>query len=372
MATIDEQFESAKKLCSQFLTGNWALTDSIEVKVLTGGHFNVLILCELPERLCNQATVPWKVLVRFITGVNPYSTIGEAAEALLFRTLAEAGLGPKLYGVFEGGRLEEFIDGRMFTFQDGQDRGSMRAVARQLARCHSLEVEIRKSPDISEANYESSVSKISKEYFQCTFLDKMDKLDIATQDKLRLLLTIDYEARFKWLMERLKSTKSRVVFSHFDHYGNNILVKNDRTVVESEFDLSLVDVECFAMFYRAADIGVFLHELSYNWGHNFEPPYNGHVDEDTQRAFIEDYIELWKELNPDKFDAALDNVDHIMIEQKAGAMLFSIIVASFFLMPFDSPEAVPANILNLLILRHEKDGEVYEELEQFFGQRCPK
>ncbi|KAI1304233.1 Choline/ethanolamine kinase [Halotydeus destructor] len=373
MAALDERFESAKKLCSQFLTGNWTLTDSIGAKVLTGGYCNVLILCELPEHLCTQATVPWKVLVRFITGVNTYSTIGEAAEALLFRTLAEAGLGPKLYGVFEGGRLEEFVDGRMFTFQDGGNRGSMRAAARQLARCHSLELEIRKSPDISEAKYyESSVSKFPKEYFERTFLDKMDKLEIATQDKMRLLMTVDYDARFKWLLANLKSTKSRVVVCHLDHYGNNILIKNDRTVIESEFDLSLVDVESFSMFYRAADIGVFLHELSYNFDGHFESPYNGPIDEGTQRAFIEDYIELWKELNPDKFDAALDNVDHIMMEQKAGAMLFSIIVFFFFVTSFDSPEAVPANILNLLILRHEKDGEVYKELEQFFGRPCPK
>ncbi|KAI1304232.1 Choline kinase alpha [Halotydeus destructor] len=373
MATTVEQFESAKKLCSQFLSGNWTLTDSIEVEVLTGGNCNVLILCELPEHLCNQATVPWKVLVRFITGINRYSTIGEAAEALLLRTLAEAGLGPKLYGVFEGGRLEEFVDGRMFSFADSDNRSSMRAVARQLARCHSLELEIRKSPDISEAKYyESSVSKYPKEYFQRNFLDKMDKLEIATQDKMRLLMTIDYEARFKWLMERLKSTNSRVVLSHLDHYSNNILIKNSRTKVESEFDLSLVDVECFSMFYRAMDIGVFLNELSFNLGGNLEFPYNGHVDEGTQRAFIEDYIELWKELNPDKFDAALDNVDHIMMEQKAGAMLLSIIIASVFLTSHDSPEAIPVNHLNFLIVRHEKDGEVYKQLEQLFGQPCPK
>ena len=66
---------------------------------------NRLLLCSLED----DSVSPHQALVRFMSGNNEYVTLGEAGEALAFSEFSRIGLGPKLYGVFAGGRLEEYV-----------------------------------------------------------------------------------------------------------------------------------------------------------------------------------------------------------------------------------------------------------------------
>lgn len=46
-------------------------------------------------------------------------------ESVIFTLLSERGLGPKLHGIFPGGRLEEYIPVSSFTFNDALSRHHM-------------------------------------------------------------------------------------------------------------------------------------------------------------------------------------------------------------------------------------------------------
>lgn len=57
---------------------------------------------------------PKKVLVRYYGGNflppdAPMRTLTETGEVLVFYALGEKGIGPKLWGSFAGGRVEEYI-----------------------------------------------------------------------------------------------------------------------------------------------------------------------------------------------------------------------------------------------------------------------
>ena len=76
----------------------------------SGGLSNFLYYCALPPMAKPKQGEPSRVLVRFYGQIH-----GEGAleailtESVIFTLLSERKLGPKLYGIFPGGRLEEFI-----------------------------------------------------------------------------------------------------------------------------------------------------------------------------------------------------------------------------------------------------------------------
>lgn len=67
----------------------------------------MIFLCQLPEEYPPICTEPDKVLLRVY--FNPETESHLVAESVIFTLLSERHLGPKLYGVFSGGRLEEYI-----------------------------------------------------------------------------------------------------------------------------------------------------------------------------------------------------------------------------------------------------------------------
>ncbi len=76
----------------------------------SGGLSNLLYQCSLPEKLKPQDDEPAKVMLRIygqIIRENPDTVV---TDSVIFSALAEKNMGPKLYGVFTGGRVEEYLD----------------------------------------------------------------------------------------------------------------------------------------------------------------------------------------------------------------------------------------------------------------------
>lgn len=68
----------------------------------------MLFLCQFPKELEeNLSDEPDKTLLRVY--FNPETESHLVAESVIFTLLSERQLGPQLYGIFNGGRLEEYI-----------------------------------------------------------------------------------------------------------------------------------------------------------------------------------------------------------------------------------------------------------------------
>jgi hypothetical protein len=68
---------------------------------------NMLFMCRLPEHVHPKYGEPDKTLLRVY--FNPETESHLVAESVIFTLLSERHLGPRLYGIFNGGRLEEYI-----------------------------------------------------------------------------------------------------------------------------------------------------------------------------------------------------------------------------------------------------------------------
>ena len=76
----------------------------------SGGLSNFLYYCALPPGTKPTHGEPSRVLVRFYGQIHGEGALEAlVTESVIFTLLSERKLGPKLHGVFPGGRLEEFI-----------------------------------------------------------------------------------------------------------------------------------------------------------------------------------------------------------------------------------------------------------------------
>ena len=83
----------------------------------SGGYSNQLDYCSLPDKVQSLNGEPRDVVIRFYGQPNNDGDDYKVTNSLITMLLSERRLGPKLYGVFAGGRLEEYIPVSRLLFQ---------------------------------------------------------------------------------------------------------------------------------------------------------------------------------------------------------------------------------------------------------------
>jgi len=143
--------DRALELCSSHLQGNWTsiTSENIDISVVEGGFVNRIFLCR------NNKTNE-KVLIRlyggkFMAEGSDLSLIlrciGLEGEVLIFHTMDVNNIGPKLLGVFDGGRIEEYLEVHdTLTNKHIKNPEVTAAFARKLAKIHSLKMPFTKKP----------------------------------------------------------------------------------------------------------------------------------------------------------------------------------------------------------------------------------
>lgn len=74
-------------------------------KYFSGGTINTILLCTLADTFKPIDEEPTRVVFRIYCKADT----GIIAETVIFSILAQKNLGPKLYGIFDEGRIEEYI-----------------------------------------------------------------------------------------------------------------------------------------------------------------------------------------------------------------------------------------------------------------------
>ncbi|XP_055712875.1 choline/ethanolamine kinase isoform X3 [Phlebotomus papatasi] len=273
--SLSEMRELAARICRDYLTGAWKTVSAEEIKLkrISGGLSNYLYYVSLPDstRTSSRSSsvsstssitsepidlVPRRARknspVDFLRNGNLYEprevllriyghTHGEQAletmltETVVFALLSERKLGPKLHGIFPGGRIEQYIPARALrTFELSNPRISTK-IAEKTAEIHSLDIPVSKEPDwlwcTMERWLKTVESVLSK--FQATNDDEALQLE-----KLR---QINFRQEMKWFQEIVKGSQEfPVVFSHNDLQEGNILFKDYESIdhrISDEQDL---------------------------------------------------------------------------------------------------------------------------------------
>ena len=231
--------------------------------------------------------------------------LSSTEEALICQANNLAGLGPKLYGVFEGGRVEEFVPSHQLREVDLVNNELVLQIARKLARYHSLRVPMRKK--------QRDILKVAETYYQRYSIDNFVKFAKLLDCDPSFMTDFDWKSEIAWLRESEPRIGGRLVTLHGDVNKNNILVRDE--VDSFNERIMIIDYENSAIEYRGRDIGMFFAAKTIevddtHFRHCCEYP-----DDEWRRNFITEYLRQTKELDTIDFDdQGLDSIDHVMME----------------------------------------------------------
>ncbi|KAG8188365.1 hypothetical protein JTE90_019272 [Oedothorax gibbosus] len=308
--TFQDVEEQAYRICQEFLGPPWANINKSQFKIttITGGNSNAVYRCSLSEDVAvEDPKTPSSVLFR-IYGCFQEDKNVVVSEAATFMLLAERGLGPKLYGLFPTGRLEEYIPSRILNSVE-DFRSHSTAIAKEMAKIHSLEVPVRKVEDFWHRHMENWLNYVE------------DKKSLRPKESFECLNM--YKEEMAWLTKEIKKINSPVVYCHNDLQGGNILLRQD-TPSKDVPGIMLIDFEFGAYNYRGFDLANQLCEWCFEYLTEDFPYFTWEFEKfpsvEEQVEFIRAYLNQHVEEGIIERSAVEPEVDKILEEVR----LFSL------------------------------------------------
>ncbi|XP_033824312.1 choline/ethanolamine kinase [Periophthalmus magnuspinnatus] len=270
--------------CRDFLSGSWKTIqeEDFHISIVSGGLSNLLYLCSLPDHVRVEGEEPRQVLLR-VYGAILQGVDSLVLESVMFAILAERTLGPKLYGIFPDGRLEQYLPNtRMHTDQLSEPSISAE-IATKVARFHNMAMPFNKEPKWLFGTIDKYMDQVIKLKFNRE----------AHVKKYKKLMKLDLPGELKRLRALLAATPSPVVFCHNDVQEGNILILEDKDQSSNE-RLMLIDFEYSSYNYRGFDFGNHFCEWMYDYTYNQWPFYKASPENyptrDQQLHFIRSYL----------------------------------------------------------------------------------
>lgn len=272
-------------MCQEYLGGIWKRIElkDFEISKPNGGLSNHLYKCEIKNAdfkpIHNE---PTKIFVR-LYGVNHETNSSALLKDIIVSTiLSDFSIGPKLYGIFPAGRLEQLIDAFPLDSKDMHIPEYSSQIAEVMAQFHTLEMPFIKKPNwLFDTTYNYMK--------QVEHLEFTDNNNIERFNRLK---NFNFEQEFDELRIVLESLHSLVVFCHNDINTGNIL--------KLENKLMVIDYEYGSYNYRGYDIGNYFCEMMFvnSTGHHpyFSYDFNNYPNRKQQINFARAYIKKYKEI----------------------------------------------------------------------------
>ncbi|KAJ2928743.1 hypothetical protein H1R20_g8217, partial [Candolleomyces eurysporus] len=257
------------------------------------------------------------VLLR-IYGPSSGSFISRPRELHILHKLSSVyRIGPRVFGTFENGRLEEYFDSANLTAEDIRDPLISRWIGARMAELHSVDMEVVSPPsDIPE----TGIWKPSVKTWVSSWLPNAHEVLSLPSVRREVALDLDitkfekeWNIYFKWLSKvEDKRPGSTMVLSHNDvHYGN-LLRLNNALEADGHRQIIVVDFEYASPNPAAYDIGNHFLEWCTNYHNNIAPHlYNqSRYPTFTQRRnFYTSYLKHLNHLGKSTEDPVFDPSD---------------------------------------------------------------
>ncbi|KAJ1950961.1 hypothetical protein EC988_004196 [Linderina pennispora] len=249
------------------------------------------------SRRADLTELPAKYLLRvYGTGVD--EIISRDKELYWLSQLSSLGFGPRLFGIFGNGRLEEFLESATLTKTDIMETWTSKHIARRMCELHSLvsfyrpfgqhdqtdqpNVDLSGKPELW-TNLDRWLMLVEQKWPQIAQVCKRDAQCTAVlNDWPRLVGSL--VPKLKALVDKARSP---VVFAHDDLQYGNILR------LHATQELVVVDFEYAGYNYRGFDIANHFCEWMSDYNHP-DAPHRLHEDmypDPAQRhAFLRTYV----------------------------------------------------------------------------------
>ncbi|KAI0308251.1 kinase-like domain-containing protein [Multifurca ochricompacta] len=174
-------------------------------------------------------------------------------------------LGPRIYGTFTNGRIEEYFDSVTLTYSDIRNPGISGYIGARMAELHSVDV-----ATIEGQSHGSSVEIGVRKNVQSWLPPARDVLALpAITPAIRKELNLSkFQTKWESYMKWLKDTQvdARPVFCHNDaQYGNLLRLNKVQEGTPDHHQIIVVDFEYASPNPAAFDIANHFHEWTANY-----------------------------------------------------------------------------------------------------------
>ncbi|KAH8193746.1 hypothetical protein TruAng_012087 [Truncatella angustata] len=293
--------------------------DIIDVERLSGALTNAVYVVSPPKDITDKSEpgkkTPAKLLLRVY---GPQAEIDRENELNVLRRLARKKIGPRMLGIFENGRFEQFFDAVTLTPADIRDPETSKRIAKRMRELHDgievLDEEREAGPNVFR-NWDSWYDNVEK---RITFLDqKILSGDLGSLKgpanawkKRGLVCGVEW-SKFRETFDKyrqhveayyggLQALKEQLVFGHNDaQYGNilRVRVDNEKSPLlhpqNEHKQLIVIDFEYAAANTRGLEFANHFTEWAYNY-HDATRPYGcnatAYPTPAEQKRFLKAYV----------------------------------------------------------------------------------
>ncbi|KAI0651579.1 kinase-like protein [Trametes meyenii] len=269
--------------------------DRITIQKVSGSLTNAVFFVS-----CPPVPKARTVLLR-VYGPSSGSLISRPRELHTLHVLSSRyHIGPRVYGTFENGRVEEYFDSTALTAADMRDPEISSWIGARMAELHGVDIEAvvyeEQAPKESDEGVRHGVKKNIKSWVPVA--REVLALPGAPAD-VRQSLDLDrfeqeWQLYIHWLNQKEKSeSPSRRVFSHNDaQYGNLLRLRTLKEGEPAHRQIIVVDFEYAAPNAAAFDVANHFHEWTADYHgptpHLLDP--SRYPSPDERRNFYRAYL----------------------------------------------------------------------------------
>ncbi|PIC38961.1 hypothetical protein B9Z55_010805 [Caenorhabditis nigoni] len=292
----DVILDKALELGSDYLRGGWIILERNEVEVtqITGGQSNLIYLATATNEAKFSSETPKRFLIRI--HCQPAQQVFN--DTVIFSVMSERGLGPKLYGFFQGGRLEEFLPSKTLDTDSIKLPEISRQVGAIFPKYHDIDVPISKS-----AGALKTIKQNLEAYKQLggsVHTMRPHSVKYEKEETRKTITVEELEKEIETFEKWSAIFDDTIVFSHNDLAPLNVLE------LDATKELVFIDFEYACYNWRGYDLTMFLCENAFDYR---VPPPGVWIDQEfvedhpNLQIFCEAYVDTlykMKEKNPDR------------------------------------------------------------------------
>ncbi|KAF8168269.1 protein kinase subdomain-containing protein PKL/CAK/ChoK [Crassisporium funariophilum] len=239
-----------------------------------------------------------RTLLLRIYGSSSGSLISRPRELHILHILSSIyKIGPRVYGTFENGRIEEYFDSVTLTHSDIRDPQISRWIGARMAELHSVDISVVDGPSsqyLTEGNGFQIAANVKSWLLPAEEVLKLH----CVPDEIRKELDLpkfrdEWKGYLTWVLTQGSGFGSKRVFAHNDaQYGNLLRLRDGSEGVDEHRQIIVVDFEYAAPNPAAYDIANHFQEWTANYHcptpHLLSPPCYPTFEE--RRNFYISYI----------------------------------------------------------------------------------
>lgn len=261
-------------------------------------------------------------------------------QSVIFYEQSKRGWGPKLYGLFDGGRIEEFIECRTLQYEEAFIPEISRDVARAYARFHSIKLPFSQKPREAMLRLMGR-SKGGKEEL-ANVLESGVITDSQVSSSFKRLINFPFAVEIDWILSVYDRINQRAVLVTFDPNYMNRLVRNERPSDPNVTRSIIIDYDFTAYSYRGYDLGGHFVNRCFNWASKESKVTNVRYPDETERiTFLSSYLQECERHFDDLDRNSLDSLENVTLEADLHAFVYMIVLLGFGLVVHRSMQEQP-------------------------------